>query len=172
MNPEEVEKLKIENKCFKCKTPGWTPTHRCKGVNAIVSKAVIPEVLGEYEREYDLDDPLCVSAAVQNQVNTGKRPVVKLKLNGHERDNLFVNTMSDATLISSKLFKSINPDDQLILEKSNLPILMSAGNELLRLEGSVMIPVTRGPVSFSHRFIVSDKLPRGIGCLLGNDIWN
>jgi len=170
LNPDETDKLKAENRCFKCKEPGWTKGHRCKGVNAILTKPEIPEVLGAFEREYDYDDPLCVSTALQHLTGSGKRPVVTLKLNGQERSDLFVDTMSDATLISTTLLTSIDSEDQLKLDKTDLPTLVSAGNELLQLEGSVMIPVSRGQVDFLHRFIVSARLPRGINCLLGNEI--
>ena len=93
-----------------------------------------------------------------------------LTLNGHEREKLFVDTMCDVSLISVDLLASIDPQKMLKLTKNQVPNLVSAGNERLQLEGAVAIPVTRGNVGFPHRFIVSAPLPKGIHCLLGNDI--
>jgi len=138
----------------------------------VLAKVDIPEVLGEFERdEIDYNDPLCVSTAVQYTASAAsKRPAVTLGLNGQECRNLFVDTMSDVTLISLKLLKNIDPHQRLKLKKSDLPSLVSAGNELLQLEGSAEIPVTRGHINFTHHFMVSANLPKGIECLLGNDI--
>jgi hypothetical protein len=59
-----VDNLKAEGKCFKCQEPNWTPKHRCRGVNAVVTLPEVPEVLGEWDRDLDLEDPLCVSTAL------------------------------------------------------------------------------------------------------------
>ena len=163
--------MKTEGKCFKCQEPNWTPKHRCRGVNAVVTQLEIPEVLGEWERDIDSDDPLCVSTALAPMPNAaGRRPTVTLKLNGQERGNLFVDTMSDVSLISKKLLMSIDAKNQLKIDQQNVPSLVSAGNEPLKLEGTVVIPVSRGTFKFEHRFIVSANLPKGIESLLGNDI--
>jgi len=92
-------------------------------------------------------------------------------LNGKLVPELYVDTMSDFTLISPELLKEIEGKVALQSTTKNLPTVMAANSARLTLHALVQIPaVKRGAITCLHPFLVSSDLPQSMKCLLGNDI--
>jgi hypothetical protein len=129
--------------CFKCGIPDWTPQHRCDhnhsqsssgrrtpaaGAMAVQEAPImeIPEVLGVWERS-DLEDSYDDGGYVSSAFTPGHnrdmlRPKVSLQLNGKLVPGLYVDTMSDLTLISPELLKEIEGKVALQSTTKNLRI--------------------------------------------------
>jgi len=170
-------------KCFRCQEPNWTRDHRCKkGKEKSISSAVItcptnteiPEVLGEWER-YSLDRELEGGAYVSTAFTPSEnkvifRPKISLFLNGSHINNLYVDTMSDFSLITPGLYAKIASNPATNLNQVNLPNLRAANGKALNLVGKVDIKIERGIHKLIHPFLISSDLPSPIEGLLGNDV--
>ena len=176
------KKTRFENppaprRCFKCDAADWTPAHKCKGrsvSNAILEKPNVPEVAGIWERD-DLElseESGIITSAISARENLARsRPAIDLVLNGKLIKGLFVDTMSDFSVLRADLLAGLRKGSKRIAVRSdNAPNVMTANGSPMDLAGVVELPVKVGETEFQHQFLVSRDLPTPITALLGNDI--
>ena len=164
-------------RCFKCDAPDWTPAHKCKGrsvSNAILEKPNLPEVVGIWERD-DLElseESGIITSAISARENLARsRPAIDLVLNGRLFKGLFVDTMSDFSVLRADLLAELRKGSKRVAVRSdNAPNVMTANGSSMNLAGVVELPVKFGKTEFRHQFLVSRDLPSPITALLGNDI--
>ena len=178
---DEVKKPKSGVDCRKCGAPDWNYRHRCARSDRQVTGAIldpleptIPEVVSEWERSdlEELDDPALVSSAFSPRVvRNNRRPKLDLTLNGKLMKDLYVDTMSDITVLNHALLPTLlKGTSELRLNTLDLPKVVAANNTAMKFEGSIEIPVEKGGLQLTHTFLISKDLPKQINCLLGNDI--
>ena len=164
-------------RCFKCDATDWTPAHKCKGQpvsNAILEKPILPEVAGIWERD-DLElseETGIITSAISARENLARsRPAIDLVLNGRLFKGLFVDTMSDFSVLRADLLAELRKGSKRVeVCSDNSPNVMNANGSSMNLAGVVELPVKFGKTEFRHQFLVSRDLPSPITALLGNDI--
>ena len=186
---EEINKLKAEGKCFKCKE-SWSPNHKCTpaiGSNAAIVDDSIMDT--EYWNE-------ALENAVDQQWNQDSegdafagmvdsrgekividfdsiRPKVDLFLNGNCAKRLNLDTGSDLTLITKAAITRIfgGKDWKKNLKRTERRI-HSASMEAVRSLGDIVLDVQRqeGGTVFKHTFVVVKALPLQVQALIGLDL--
>jgi len=163
--------------CFKCDAIDWTPAHKCKRrsvTNAILEKPFLPGVVGIWERD-DLElsegSGIITSAISARENLASSRPAIDLVLNGRLFKGLFVDTMSDFSVLRADLLAELRKGSKRVAVRSdNVPNVITANGSPMNLAGVVELSVKFGKTEFQTQFLVSRDLPAPITALLGNDI--
>lgn len=185
---DEIKKLKIEGKCFKCGHP-WTPKgHKCSN-DPIITVAIVDH--NEMDIDYWNDQleeaaAMSVEEKMNNEVLIGMvdsdrlllgfdhfRPKVDLVLNGVCVKGLNLDTGADLSLITVTTLNEVFGSEEWKSCVSKMEqTLRTASADLVEPFGSIDLAVqrTEGAKLFHHSFVVVNKLPMHVQALIGLDL--